>query len=142
MAAPSSTATWPRRPSSLGRDELAILAVMLLRGPQTPGELKARSDRMAPLGSLEDVDRVLEILSERGYARRIPRRPGQKEDRFEHLMGGEPEAAVAAEALLPSPPAIDRESSTEDLAARVAELESQVKELRQELAALRGQAAA
>src|SRR5512142_1272354 len=65
----------------LGREELAVLAVLLLRGPQTPGELKGRSERMAPLETLEDVDRVLASLIERGYARRIERRPGQKEDR-------------------------------------------------------------
>jgi uncharacterized protein YceH (UPF0502 family) len=81
----------------LGRDELAVLAVLLLRGPQTPGELKARSERMAPLASLEDVERVLDTLCSRGYARRLPRRPGQKEDRFEQLLGGEGEETAGAE---------------------------------------------
>ena len=85
----------------LGREELAVLAVLLLRGPQTPGELKARTERMAPLGSLDHVEAVLNTLIERGYARRIDRRPGQKEDRFEQLLGGSGEggsepAAVAA----------------------------------------------
>ncbi|MBV9364091.1 MAG: DUF480 domain-containing protein [Solirubrobacterales bacterium] len=84
----------------LGREELAVLAVLLLRGPQTPGELKARTERMAPLASLADVERVLGALSERGYARRLGRRPGQKEDRFEHLLGGagEDEGAWPAQA--------------------------------------------
>src|SRR5689334_20976060 len=59
----------------LGREELAALAVLLLRGPQTPGELKLRSERMAPLGSLDDMERVLDTLIERGYARRLGRRP-------------------------------------------------------------------
>jgi uncharacterized protein len=72
----------------LGREELAVLAVLLLRGPQTPGELKARTERMAPLASLGDVERVLATLTEREYVRRIGRRPGQKEDRFEQLLGG------------------------------------------------------
>jgi len=71
----------------LDREELAVLAVLLLRGPQTPGELKARTERMAPLGSLADVERILTALGERDYVRRIGRRPGQKEDRFEHLLG-------------------------------------------------------
>jgi uncharacterized protein len=71
----------------LDREELAVLAVLLLRGPQTPGELKARTERMAPLASLADVERILTTLGEREYARRIGRRPGQKEDRFEHLLG-------------------------------------------------------
>ena len=72
----------------LGREELAVLAVLLLRGAQTPGELKARTERMAPLASLADVERVIATLTERQYVRRIGRRPGQKEDRFEQLLGG------------------------------------------------------
>lgn len=88
----------------LGREELAVLAVLLLRGPQTPGELKARADRMASFNSLDDVDRVLGVLCERDYARRIPRRPGQKEDRFEHLLGGDDGLQASAEAT--TPPAV------------------------------------
>lgn len=72
----------------LGREELALLAVLMLRGAQTPGELKARSERMAPVGSLAQVEERLEGLCARGYARRLSRRPGQKEDRFVQLLGG------------------------------------------------------
>jgi hypothetical protein len=71
----------------LGREPLAVLAVLLLRGPQTLGEIKSRTERMAPLGSLSEVELVLAQLSEHGYARALPRRPGQKEVRFEHLLG-------------------------------------------------------
>jgi uncharacterized protein YceH (UPF0502 family) len=91
----------------LGREELAVLAVLLLRGPQTPGELKARAERMAPLASLADVERVLGVLSERGYAHRIGRRPGQKEDRFEHLLGGaadREQVGPAEVSVAPAPP--------------------------------------
>src|SRR5689334_1488838 len=80
----------------LDREQLALLCVLLLRGPQTPGELKSRSERMAGLSTLDDVDRVLAGLAQRGYAQRIQRRPGQKEDRFRHLLGGEDEAVEAA----------------------------------------------
>ncbi|HET9124897.1 MAG TPA: DUF480 domain-containing protein [Solirubrobacteraceae bacterium] len=73
----------------LGREQLAVLAVLLLRGAQTPGELKARSERMARVQSLAEIERVLAELAERGYARRLDRRPGQKEDRFIQLLGGE-----------------------------------------------------
>ena len=73
----------------LDREQLAVLAVLLLRGPQTPGELKMRSDRMAHLGSLDDVERVLGELGDKGYAERMGRRPGQKEDRFRQLLGGD-----------------------------------------------------
>jgi uncharacterized protein len=73
----------------LDREQLAVLCVLLLRGPQTPGELKNRSERMAHLPSLADVERVLGELSDKGYAERMGRRPGQKEDRFRHLLGGD-----------------------------------------------------
>jgi uncharacterized protein YceH (UPF0502 family) len=115
----------------LGREELAVLAVLLLRGPQTPGELKGRTERMATVTSLADVERVLAVLIERGLARRIERRPGQKEDRFEHLLGG-----PAAEPPTQIPPAVS-EPGEPDLAARVDALESEVARLREQLAELR-----
>jgi uncharacterized protein len=135
----------------LGREELAVLAVLLLRGPQTPGELKSRSERMAPLGSLADVERIVETLSQRDYVRRIGRRPGQKEDRFEHLLGGagggDGSAAVqapyeAAPAPVQAPPAaVPVETPPADvnggLADRVAALEAEVATLRSELEELR-----
>jgi hypothetical protein len=72
----------------LDRQPLALLAVLLLRGPQTPGELKGRSERLAHFELLDEIDRVLAGLMERGYVWRRARRPGQKEDRFEQLLGG------------------------------------------------------
>jgi uncharacterized protein len=124
----------------LDREELSVLAVLLLRGPQTPGELKARTERMAQLGSLDDVDRVLGVLIERGYARRLERRPGQKEDRFEQLLGGdhEPESPQPPPVAAPLP--VDSGSEPErdgDLAARIEALEAEVSSIRDELAALR-----
>jgi uncharacterized protein len=116
----------------LRREELAVLALLLLRGPQTPGELKTRAERMAQLQTLEDVERVLGQMIDRRYAVRLERRPGQKEQRFAHLLGAAEasphEAPPAAE-----PPAVDGE-----LAARVAALEAAVDSLRSELVALRG----
>jgi len=73
----------------LDRAQLAVLTVLLLRGPQTPGELKARTERMAQFASLSELEAVLVSLGERDFARRVARRPGQKEDRFEHLLGEE-----------------------------------------------------
>jgi uncharacterized protein YceH (UPF0502 family) len=123
----------------LGRAEQAMLAVLLLRGPQTPGELKGRTERMVELDSLADVQRVLEQLSERGYLRSLGRRPGQKEDRFAHLFGeggGDAEASspgAAPETLASTPPS----SPDGDLATRVAALERQLASLRAEVQALR-----
>jgi len=116
----------------LGREELAVLAVLLLRGPQTPGELKVRSERMANLGSLADLEHVLETLAERGYARRLERRPGQKEDRFEHLLGSQAPVDRAA-----SPPSAPAQLSVDGgLKSRVEALEAEVAALRRQLAAL------
>jgi uncharacterized protein YceH (UPF0502 family) len=134
----------------LARPELAVLAVLLLRGPQTPGELKARTERMAPIESLAEVERILVVLADRGYVRQLPRRPGQKEERYGHLLGGQVDVD-AADTIVPAaaPPvaAVDPDAGsgiaapTDDhgLAARVAALEAEVAALRAELEELRDQ---
>lgn len=95
----------------LSREQLAVLAVLLLRGPQTPGELKGRTERIVQWSSLADVELVLAALIERGYAQRLDRRPGQKEERFAQLLGGravdtaaEPERSAPGPAPAPSAP--------------------------------------
>jgi uncharacterized protein len=118
----------------LGRDQLAILSVLLLRGPQTPGELKSRSERMAPLGSLDDVERVLGTLAEHDYVVRLERRPGQKEDRFQQTLGGVSELSPPAS---PRSPAGASTPIVGDLTARVAALEAEIASLRAELSELR-----
>jgi uncharacterized protein len=142
----------------LGREELGVLAVLLLRGPQTPGELKARTERIARLDSLADVERVLASLGERDYARRLERRPGQKEDRFEHMLGPRGEGEVPGPATAPAPPLAARVQPLDSappfpaqlpasappradvdgaLVERIAALESEVASLRAELDELR-----
>jgi uncharacterized protein len=69
--------------------ELAVLAVLMLRGAQTPGELKARTDRLEGFTDLAAVQAVLERLIDRRFVIRHPRRPGQKEDRYEQVLGGD-----------------------------------------------------
>ncbi|HTT96261.1 MAG TPA: YceH family protein [Solirubrobacterales bacterium] len=75
---------------ALGVDsgELAVLAVLMLRGAQTPGELKGRTERLEGFADLSAVNEVLARLIERGFVIRHPRRPGQKEDRYEQVLGG------------------------------------------------------
>ena len=116
---------------SLTPSELSVLAVLMLRGPQTPGELKGRSERLYPLSSLADVEAVLGRLQERELVAQQPRRPGQKEERYAQLLGGEEPQAV------PEPtdgPAIDR---LEELEARVDRLEDELASLRSAVGALR-----
>src|SRR3984957_10380730 len=79
----------------LGREQLAVLSVLLLRGAQTPGELKVRTERVVDWESLAAVELVLSELIERDYAQRLERRPGQKEERFTHLFGGPSMEAAA-----------------------------------------------
>ncbi len=100
-------------PEALGVDdeELAVLTVLMLRGAQTPGELKQRTERLGGFADLGAVQAVLGRLIERGYVVRHPRRPGQKEDRYEQVLGG------AAE---------EGESETESAAGEVAESEEYV----------------
>jgi uncharacterized protein YceH (UPF0502 family) len=107
--------------------EQAILTVMLLRGPQTPGELKGRTDRLHPFGSLAEVEETVARLIERGYAERVERRPGQKEDRFGHLLGG---GDATPGTVPPVAPAL-----ADPLEERVARLEREVAELRARYAA-------
>src|SRR3954451_5179078 len=70
----------------LGEEELALLAVLMLRGPQTPGELKQRTERLHAFADLAAVEEALERLVERGSVARLQRRPGQKEERYEQLL--------------------------------------------------------
>lgn len=90
---------------SVDSGELAVLAVLMLRGAQTPGELKQRTERLEGFADLAAVQAVLERLIERGYAIRHPRRPGQKEDRYEQVLGGD-----GAVELVSDPPAEPRSS--------------------------------
>jgi uncharacterized protein len=68
--------------------EQAILCVLMLRAAQTPGELKQRTERMHTFAGLDAVNQTLERMTARGLAERLPRRPGQKEERYRHLLGG------------------------------------------------------
>lgn len=116
----------------LGRRELAVLGVLMLRGPQTPAELYARTARLEPFADVSDLDEVLGSLLAREpepLAARLPRRPGQKEVRYAHRLSGEPQADATAEV----PPA--RRAAVED--DRVATLERAVEELRADVAELR-----
>jgi uncharacterized protein YceH (UPF0502 family) len=119
--------------------QLAVLGVLMLRGPQTPGELHARTARLAAFADIPDLEAVLESLVARKpepLVARLPRRPGQKEVRYAHLLGGEPARADAPEGA-DEPALPTRRAGVED--DRVAVLERTVEALRAEVAALRAE---
>jgi uncharacterized protein YceH (UPF0502 family) len=112
---------------NMGRRELAALCVLLLRGPQTLGEIKDRSERIFTFADLEETDRVLDKLAEwpsGPLAKKFPRQPGQKEARYGHLLAGELEMETAQDVPSPAP-------------NRLAQLESEMQELRIEVADLK-----
>src|SRR5437764_7422108 len=115
--------------------ELSLLAVLMLRGPQTPGELKLRSERLCRFADLEEIEHVLSGLAARELAAPVPRRPGQKEERYAHLLGGEPVATGG----LPADDAPSTIATAGD--ERLAALENEVAALREEVAALRSEVA-
>jgi len=117
---------------NLDARELAVLAVLMLRGAQTPGELNARTARLAEFADLADVETTLATLAARQpepLVVRLPRSSGRREDRYAHLLSGEAAAAASPEST-PN----DSSASADD---RVAALERTVDELRADLAALR-----
>jgi len=121
---------------ALGRvpSQIALLAVLMLRGPQTPGELKQRVERLYPYSSLEDVQRALDTLAEHELVERLPRRPGQAQDRWRQLLGGDGVAPVALEGEGERSTDVESVVPTQtSLEQRVARLEKQVAELRRAL---------
>ncbi|MEZ5123972.1 MAG: YceH family protein [Solirubrobacterales bacterium] len=129
--------------------ELALLGVLLLRGPQTPGELNQRAARLHAFAGIPAIEETLERLIDRGMAERLPRRPGQKEERYAQRLGetGAPEPAApihapSPPAAVPAPPVDEARAETVEHHVddrRLAALEQAVAELRAEVAALRAE---
>jgi len=115
------------------RGETAVLCVLLLRGPQTPGELRGRTERIYRFEELEDVLAVLQKLMQREPAlvTALPRQPGTKEIRYAHLLSG----PVEGGATMAMPRAAEGDSSS--VGERLAQLEADVASLREEVAKLR-----
>lgn len=116
---------------SVGSAALAVLAVLMLRGPQTAGELKQRADRLHPFSSLDEVEVALSGLVERGLVEGLPRRPGQKEIRYQQLLGGAAPGSVAGTA--PAERSTDQADRLIDLERRVAAIEEGLDELLERL---------
>jgi len=118
--------------------ELAVVCELLLRGPQTPGELRGHAQRMAPFADVTEVEQVLAQLASREdgpFVARLPREPGRRESRYVQLFTGEPAATEAVPA--PAPPGNPAPETQDDrvgsLEQRVAQLEMALAELRRRL---------
>lgn len=117
----------------MGSDEQAIMCVLMLRGAQTPGELKQRTERLHPFADLPSIHETLGALIERELVLRLQRRPGQKEERYEQLLGSESQAQVSTAPADGAPqqmgaplPAVSSIGLTE----RVGSLEREMQDLR------------
>ena len=122
-----------REEENFSRAELTVLSTLMLRGPQTPGELRLRGARLYEFESGRELEQVLKGLAERHespYVIQLPRQAGQKEARFAHLLGGEVDVSQWTS---------DSAEPVSDEAARMSELESRVHSLEHELAGLREQ---
>ena len=121
------------------RREIALVGVLLLRGPQTPGELRGRTERMYRFETLDDVESALQKLMNRQppLARILPRQPGTKESRYMHLFSGD----VAAE-YPPAPVASPPRISADHVETRISALENEISALRNEITDLRNELAA
>ena len=135
----ATLASWSNRRSmkyrhtldgALGLDdaEIAVLDVLMLRGPQTPGELKTRTERLHRFEG-EGVTETLGRLAGRDLVERLDRRPGQREERYRHLLGAEPEAEIQEQS------APQEEGRIERIERELAELRAEVWALRDELGA-------
>jgi uncharacterized protein YceH (UPF0502 family) len=122
---------------------LSVLCVMMLRGPQTLGEIRGRTGRMCEFQSLEEVESVLEKLisrEDRPLVKQLPRLPGQKEARFAHLLAGEPNVEASASNQASFAPRLEpaaRELRDEN--ARIQRLEEELDMLKSEMMELKGQ---
>jgi len=114
---------------NLGRREAAVMCVLMLRGPQTPGELRGRTERLFQFDDLEAVEHTLQHLTEMEWVRKLPRQAGSRESRFAQLLSGDvefdaPEAETAA--------APGSHSAAPGALDRIAALEAQLAQLRRE----------
>lgn len=114
---------------NLGRRELALLCELMLRGPQTLGELRTRADRMHHFDDTTEVESVLDHMPE--LVTRLPRRPGEKEARYAHLLSGEPEMSAPSPEHAAVPSRVDRIG---ELEAEVAQLRHEMDDLKQQFA--------
>ncbi len=129
-------------PIQMTPQELAVMTELMLRGAQTPGELRSRAQRLATFADLGDIETTLEMLATREdgpYVVRLPKMPGAREARFCQLLTGEPDLEALAQASATAQSASqhpDRDSGTASVLHRVEVLEGEVAELKRQLQTL------
>lgn len=119
---------------NLGRREIAVLCELMLRGPQTAGELRNRADRLHRFNDLAEVDALLERMTD--FAIRLPKRPGEKESRYAHLLSGPVDTSVDEPSHFAAGTRLDRVGTLE---AEVGELRGEIEDLKRQFANFRRQ---
>ena len=120
----------------LGEPEISVIAVLMLRGAQTPGELKTRTERLHPFGDMSELGGTLDRLIERDLVARLDRRPGQREERYRHRLSEDIDAPSEAESPVREEQPVHEEGIQPD-DERIQRIERQLAELRSEIQALR-----
>ena len=123
------------------RGEIAVMCVMLLRGPQTPGELRGRTERMYHFETLDDLQSNLQRLIQKDppLAKMLARQPGTKENRYAHLLAGEIEEAEVTRVEKALAPSASEASRIQSLEAEISELKTEIASLKQQFAEFRKQ---
>jgi uncharacterized protein len=119
---------------NLGRREIAILCELMLRGPQTVGELRGRAERMHRFDDVAEVESVLDHMPE--LVTKLARRPGEKESRYAHLLSGEPQSFSSPDEVDVAPARTDRLSALE---SEVAQLRGELEDLKRQFAGFQKQ---
>jgi uncharacterized protein len=104
--------------------EQAILCILLVRGPQTTGEIRSRTERLYSFPNLDEVQKTTTNLEDMGLIQKMPRQPGRKESRYAHLLSGQPQETLVETVY---------RAETTPMTNHIAELQKQIDELRQEL---------
>ena len=112
--------------------EQAIICILMLRGPQTAGEIRSRTERLYAFPSLEEIQKAITNLEDMELVSKMPRQPGRKESRYAHLLSGKPQETVVENVIQP------KTAITID---RMGKLQEQIDELRQEMQALQAELA-
>ena len=116
----------------LNSKEDAIICILLVRGPQTIGEIRGRTERLYSFSSLEEVQETITGLEEKGFVKKLPRQPGRKESRYTQLLGGEPGEATDKDTII-----LDTAVTETGENEQIKELKDEIDSLREELNSIR-----